>query len=54
MGEVARYPSDHVSSDCRAHGANFFVDERCIVAVDDQGGHDPEDEHALEEIIVVE
>jgi hypothetical protein len=51
---VGSHARNHVCADGGAHGGDLFVDEGRVVAVDDQDGHDPEDEDALEEVVVVE
>lgn len=52
VGEVGGHAGYHVCADGCAHGRDVFVDERRVVTVDDQDSHDPEDEDALEEVVV--
>lgn len=51
---VAGESRDHVRGDGGAHGAEVLVDEGGVVAVDDEDGHHPEDEDALQQVVVVE
>lgn len=54
MCRVGGHACNHVCADGGAHGGYLFVDERGVVAVDNQDGHDPEDEDSLEEVVVIE
>lgn len=54
MRRVGGQSRNEIGADRRAEGANVFVDKDGVVPIHDQEGHDPEDEHALGEVVVVE
>ncbi len=51
---VAAQARDEVGADSGAHGVEADVHKHRVVAVDDEHGHDPQDEHALRQVVVVE
>lgn len=53
MHRVGRYASNDIRSHRGLHGSEVFLDENRVVPVDYKKSHDPENEHTLQEIIIV-